>query len=127
MMFLRFALGLTLALALAVPKSMMAIVTTQTSLQRSNQQNSNEQRIIQAQREDRDQAEQTDLDRRLIAEDIDEVTGLTAIHRLRDCQQKRRLTEEARSSNWAATPKLCIAPIQQWSMSGSQSVAAAYA
>ena len=126
-MFVRVAFGLSLALALAVPKSMMAVVATQTSLQQSNHHDSNEQRIIQAQREDRDQTEQADLDRRLIAEDVDEVTGLAAIRRLRECQQKRRLTEEGRSPNWTATPKLCIAPIQLWSMSGSQNVAAANA
>jgi hypothetical protein len=127
MMFLRVAFGLSLALSLAVPKSMMTVVATQTNLQRSNQHDSNEQHIIQAQHEDRDHAEQTDLDRRLIAEDIDEVTGLAAIRWFQECQQKRRLTEEGRSPNWASTPKLCVPAIQLWSMSGSQSIAAVYA
>ena len=112
-------LGLVCGLVLAGPG--LAIVGGRQSAQPG----AKEERVvrrqtldIEVQREIRDQAELSELVRRLIANDADEVTGLAAKRLLQDCQRKRRLSQQGLSPP-PDTRRTCEPNIQLWSMSES--------
>jgi hypothetical protein len=113
-------LGLVCGLVLAGPGS--AVVGSQ----QLTQSGSNQERIIRRQTLDievqyqiRDQAELGELTHQLIASDADEVTGLAAKRLLRECQRKRRWSQQGLLPP-ADTRRPCEPDIQLWSMSGSQ-------
>ena len=118
----RMAFGLGMAFGLALAGPGLAVVGGQPSAQQSQQLGSQEERInrsqaldIEVQREDRDQAERTELIRRLVAV-ADEVTT----DHVRECQQKRRVSEQGLSLSPADTRRRCTPDIQLWSMTGNE-------
>ena len=92
-----FGLGMAFGLVLAGPG--LAVVGGRLSAQQSQQPSSQEQRInrskalgIEVQRETRDQAERTELIRRLVTDNADEVTALTVKRKMLECRATAKLS-----------------------------------
>jgi hypothetical protein len=110
----------------------LAVVGERLSAQQSQQLGSQEERInrsqaldIEVQRKSRDQAERTELMRRLIVDDADEVTRLAAQRELQECQQRRRVSELGLSRSATDMQRRCTPDIQLWSMAGDEGTAPA--
>ena len=121
-----FGLGMAFGLVLAGP-GLAVVVGARLSAQQSQQPSPQEQRInrskalgIEVQRETRDQAERTELIRRLVTDNADEVTALTAKRKMLECQQKRHVSEQGLSRSPADTRRRCTPDIQLWSMRGDE-------
>ena len=111
-------LGLVCGLVLAGPGS--AVVGSQQSTPPGSKQERILRRQtldIEVQYEIRDQAELGELIRRLIASDADAVTGLAAKRLLRECQRKRRLSQQVLSppadTRRPCEPDISFGPCQE--------------
>ena len=129
----RMAFGLGLAFGLVLAGPGLAVVGGRLSAQQSQLLSSQEERIhrrqsldIEVQREARDRAERTELTRRLVADDADITTELTTQRKLRECQQKRRLSEQGQSPSPADARRRCTPDIQLWCKTGDEGTAPAW-
>ena len=69
--------------------------------------------VAEMQQFKRDQAEEVELDLRLLEQKADEITKLAARRQLQDCQQKRRLIEEGQPP-YPAVYRRCVPTVQTW-------------